>query len=96
MNLGSTIKHIRTRRGITQTEFATRCGITQTYLSKIERNSREPNLSILQAISNQLGLPLPILFFLTLDKEDIDEGKRDTFEILEPSLKSFIDELFKI
>ena len=51
MNLGNVIKNTRKKKGQTQTEFASLCGITQTYLSQIENNSKEPNLSILKVIS---------------------------------------------
>ena len=63
MDLGTAIRNIRKQRGQTQIEFASSCGITQTYLSQIENNSKEPNLSILKKISENLEVPLPILFF---------------------------------
>ncbi|WP_454059748.1 helix-turn-helix domain-containing protein [Elizabethkingia ursingii] len=71
MNLGTVIKDIRKQRGQTQTEFADSCGITQTYLSQIENNAKEPNLSTLKEISKNLDLPLPILFYLSLNEDDI-------------------------
>ena len=96
MNLGTTIKDIRKQRGQTQTEFASLCGITQTYLSQIENDNKEPNLSTLKDISRQLEMPLPILFFLSLNEEDIDPEKRKAFEIINPSVKSLINEFFRV
>lgn len=96
MDLGITIKNIRKQKGQTQTEFASACGITQTYLSQIESNQREPNLSTLKLISNGLNVPLPILFFLSLDKEDVQQNKRDAFEIIGPSVKSLVNEFFAV
>ena len=66
MDLGKTIKKIRKQKRQTQGEFALSCGITQTYLSQIESNLKEPNLSTLKSISESLNVPLPILFFLSL------------------------------
>lgn len=63
MDLGETIKSIRKQKGLKQNEFAQLCNITQAYLSQIENNLKEPNLSTLRVISNNLGIPLPILFF---------------------------------
>ena len=37
MDLGITIKNIRKQKKQTQSEFATSCGITQTYLSQIDK-----------------------------------------------------------
>ena len=75
-------------------EFAQSCGITQTYLSQIENNQKEPNLSTLKDISKNLDIPLPILFFLSLNEEDIPQEKRQAFEIISPSVKSLINEFF--
>lgn len=96
MDLGITIKNIRKQRKQTQSEFAASCGITQTYLSQIESNQREPNLSTLKLISNGLNVPLPILFFLSLDKEDVQQNKREAFEIIGPSVKSLVNEFFAV
>lgn len=96
MDLGITIKNIRKQKKQTQTEFALACGITQTYLSQIESNQREPNLSTLKLISTELNVPLPILFFLALDKEDVQQNKREAFEIIGPSVKSLVNEFFAV
>ncbi|MGK7897618.1 MAG: helix-turn-helix domain-containing protein [Xenococcus sp. (in: cyanobacteria)] len=96
MNLGQVIKNIRRTNGQTQNEFATECGITQTYLSQIESNLKEPNLSTLKRISEGLKVPLPILFFLSLDEEDIEPSKRKAFQIIGPSINSLVNEFFSV
>jgi transcriptional regulator with XRE-family HTH domain len=96
MDLGSTIKNLRKQRKQTQHEFAGRCGITQTYLSQIENNLKEPNISILDDISKELKLPLPVLFFLSMTESDVPEQKRQDFMKLAPALKSFVDGLFAV
>lgn len=96
MDLGIVIKNMRKQRKLTQKEFASLCGITQTYLSQIEGNHKDPNLSILKTISEKLNVPLPILFFQSLTEEDIQPNKRKAFEIISPSIKSLINEFFSI
>lgn len=96
MNLGNVIKNIRKKSGQTQVEFAEGCGITQTYLSQIESNSKEPNLSTLKSISDKLELPLPILFFLSITEDDVSSNKIDAFRKLSPSVRSLVDEFFPI
>ena len=96
MNLGNTIKNIRKKKGQTQKEFASQCGISQTYLSKIENNSKEPNLSTLKTISKVLNVPLPILFFLSMTDEDVPENKKEAFKIINPSIKSLVNEFFTV
>ena len=70
------------------------CGITQTYLSQIENNVKEPTISLLKRIAEKLHLPLPILCFLSLEKDDIEERKREAYELLMPSIKSLVNQFF--
>jgi transcriptional regulator with XRE-family HTH domain len=94
MDIGNTIKKIRIEKGFKQNEFAEKCGLTQAYLSKIENNQKEPTLNVLKTIANALETPLPILFFHSLDMEDIDPKKRDAFQIIFPSIKGMIESFF--
>lgn len=96
MDLGSVIRNIRKQKKMTQSEFCLRCGITQTYLSQIEGNLKEPNLSTLKSISAGLDVPLPILFFLSMNEEDVAPEKRQAFEIVSPSVKSLVNEFFTV
>lgn len=94
MDLGITIKELRKQKGITQSLLAEKSGITQTYLSQIESNDKEPNLSTLRVISEKLDVPLPIIFFLSLDEKDIKPDKFLAYTHLAPSIKAMIKELY--
>lgn len=94
MNVGQTIKDFRKKKGIKQGEFSKMCEITQTYLSLIESNQKEPNLSLLKTISENLEVPLAILVFLSLDINDVPDGKKDLYKILEPSLKDMVTQIY--
>jgi transcriptional regulator with XRE-family HTH domain len=94
MNIGHVIKDFRKQKGIKQGEFAELCKVSQTYLSLIESNQKDPNLSLFKTIAEQLEIPLPILFFLSLDENDVPEQKRNIFKILEPSLKDLIAQIY--
>ena len=96
MNLGNTIKNIRKHKGYTQGEFALECGITQTYLSQIENNQKEPNLSVLKTIADKLSIPLPILFFLSITEDDVQLEKREMFNLIDPAIKKIINEIFPV
>ena len=96
MDLGTAIKSIRKQKKLTQGEFASFCKISQTYLSQIENNMKEPNLSVLKTISDKLNVPLPILFFLSLTDEDVQPSKRKAFEIVGPAIKSMVNEFFTV
>ncbi len=94
MDLGLAIKSIRKQKGLKQNQFAELCDITPSYLSQIENNNKEPNLSILKIISDKLGTPLPILFFLSLDNDDINPEKKEAFQMIAPSIKSLVNQFF--
>ena len=94
MDLGSAIKKIRKENGFTQSFLAEKCGITQAYLSQIESNTKEPNISTIKKIAENLDIPLPILFFLSIENEDITPEKQEAFKIIESSVKSFITKFF--
>ena len=96
MDLGLAIKSIRKQKGLKQNQFAELCEITPSYLSQIENNNKEPNLSILKIISNNLGTPLPILFFLSLDNDDINPEKEEAFKMIAPSIKSLVNQFFAV
>lgn len=42
--------------GLSQVEFAERCGFYQTYLSRLERGQANPTINALEVIANGLGL----------------------------------------
>jgi XRE family transcriptional regulator, regulator of sulfur utilization len=96
MDLGTSIKNIRKKKGKTQGEFAALCDITQTYLSQIESNQKEPNLSTLKTISENLNMPLPMLFFISMTEDDVPENKRNAFKIIRPSVQSLVNEFFTV
>lgn len=94
MDLGQTIKKLREQRGLKQNTFAEKCDLSPAYLSQIENNQKDPNLSTIREISASLGIPLPILFFLSLDESDIPEKKREAFKMMSPVIKNMIQEFF--
>lgn len=94
MNIGQVIKQIRKEKGIKQGVFSKQCDITQTYLSLIESNRKEPNITTLKIIAENLNVPLQVLLFLSLDEKDIPERKKDIYKALEPSIKGMINQIY--
>lgn len=56
--LGQMIRAAREARGWTQADLATRAQVTQSYLSYLEQDQREPSLSIAARIARELEVPL--------------------------------------
>lgn len=96
MKIGKFISSTRKKLGIKQKQLAKQCGITPSYLSQIENDLREPNISTLKAIAESLNLPLPILFYLSLDETDIPLHKRESYKQLFPSINALIENFFNL
>lgn len=94
MNLGEAIKIHRKRLGLSQGDLAQSCGITQSYLSMIEKNKKEPNLSTLKVLSGKLNVPIPVLFFKSLDDADIPESKKEAYGVVSKSLDNLVNSIF--
>jgi transcriptional regulator with XRE-family HTH domain len=60
--LGGAIRQLRHNRGITQDELAKKAGLHRTYVSDMERGSRNPSLNSLQRVAEALGITLSEIF----------------------------------
>jgi transcriptional regulator with XRE-family HTH domain len=82
MNIGKAIKLCRVQKGMRQSELSESAKISVAYLSLIENDKRDPNFSVLQAISRSLDVPLSILVFLATDNSELKEMSPELFEKL--------------
>lgn len=72
MNLGRAIALCRKQREMNQAELAERAGVSVSYISLLEKNKRkDPTLSTIQNVSEALGVPSSILFFLAADQTEL-------------------------
>jgi transcriptional regulator with XRE-family HTH domain len=62
---GFAVKDRREALGLTQEEFAERAGIHRTYLSDIERGTRNVSLVNIERVASALSLKVSELFQLT-------------------------------
>jgi transcriptional regulator with XRE-family HTH domain len=56
------IRALRERQGITQEDFASRCGISVSFASLLERGERSPSYETMLQIADALDIPLSELF----------------------------------
>ncbi|MCK8496964.1 helix-turn-helix domain-containing protein [Myxococcus fulvus] len=68
--LARRIRALRERRGLTQEDFAVRCGISVSFASLLERGERSPSYETLLQVASALELPLWEL----LRVEDVDDA----------------------
>ena len=79
---------------MTQGDLARMCRIKQAYISQIENNKKEPNLSTIKSISMALGTPLPVIFLLSLEKIDVPRNKQTIFDAMKPSIAGFFKSIY--
>ena len=60
--LGENLRLLREIRGLSQEAFADLCGLHRTYLSGVERGSRNPTLAVIERIAKALEVPAADLF----------------------------------
>jgi transcriptional regulator with XRE-family HTH domain len=53
---GDSLRRLRKNRQISQEEFALVCGLDRTYISGLERGTRNPTLKVLLLISASLDI----------------------------------------
>jgi transcriptional regulator with XRE-family HTH domain len=66
MDIGSTIRAIRKRKGITLAQLCEGTGLSKGFVSQVENNKTSPSIATLESIAAYLNIPLP---YLLLHKE---------------------------
>ncbi len=60
--LGNNVQKFRKKNGLTQTELSNKIGISQKHLSDIETGTKFPSAAIIEKLSNELAVPVSLLF----------------------------------
>ena len=77
-DIGSRIKALRLKNGLTLEELGSRTELTKGFLSQLERNLTSPSLTTLEDIVEALGVSMA-KFFAEDDEEQIVFTKDDAF-----------------
>lgn len=101
MNIANKIKQLRASAGLTQEQLANRLGISAQSISKWETGVTMPDITLLPALSGELGVTIDDLFDLSVNQKmqrierrlDIEEEfSSDVFYEYESFLKTQLDE----
>lgn len=82
VKLGPTVRQIRSKRGLTQSEAASRAGLSTSYWALIEQGKRVPNLEVVEKMARVLRVPISILVFLASDMAELEKLDRSIAERL--------------
>ncbi len=94
MDIGRSIKEARKKLKMSQENLAKDTGLTQAYISKIERNQGSPGVDVIKNIAESLGMPMAILAWTATDIEDIEDSKKEMFSTLANSIDDLIEMTF--
>ena len=78
VNIGKTLKSIRTQHQLTLEDASKRTGVAKSTLSKIENEQISPTFTILQKLAKGLDIEIPQLF--VAPKQQQATGRRDITE----------------
>ena len=101
MNIANKIKQLRASAGLTQEQLANRLGISAQSISKWETGVTMPDITLLPALSGELGVTIDDLFDLSVNQKmqrierrlDVEEEfTSDVFYEYESFLKTQLDE----
>lgn len=56
--LAKNLRRLRQAKGVSQEAFADEAGIHRTYVSDLERGSRNPTITVIEKIARALGVPI--------------------------------------
>lgn len=90
MEIGTAIKGLRKSRGMTQKEFAEKCGLSANALCTLERNASFTTKDTIEKICAALSIPVSYLLFLSITDEDVPAEKRVAFKALEEPMKAVL------
>lgn len=96
MRIAETLNSFRKRIGYTQAELAKKSGLTQAYISAIELGNKEPSKETIQKISEAFGLSADVIVIYAAELSDIPDYKKQSFDIINGSMRKLIDELVDI
>src|SRR5216684_3955341 len=83
-DLGATIRKLREGRQLSLKEVAARSGLTQSFLSQVERNLTSPSVASLRKVAQAFGVPLTALFQGPTTPEDHVVRRNERRQLIHP------------
>ena len=74
--LGVNVRHHRRLRGMTQDQLAVAAGMERSYVSDLERGTRNPSVLALGRLANALGIKPHVLLLISDAVEVPDDYRR--------------------
>lgn len=93
MKIGQAIKELRKKANIKQGELAKTIGISNNAMCLIETNQTIPHGNTIKKISEALNIPVPLIYLMSIEINDINKDKVEIYKLLYPTIKEMIFKL---
>jgi transcriptional regulator with XRE-family HTH domain len=81
MDIGTTIRAVRQKKGITMSQLCEGTGLSQGFLSLLENNKTTPSLNTLESIANYLKVPLPYFLLKPNERMNVVRKNERTYSL---------------
>ena len=96
MDIGLAIKTVRKLQSVKQCDLAKEIGVSQSFLSLIESNKKNPSIGTLDKISAFFEIPIPIILWYGLDVYGIPFIKQHVYYCIKPAIDELFQAIFEI
>ena len=87
MDIGNAVKMLRMKKGMSQKDLSSMCGISANALCSIESGNTFPSKNTITKMCEALDIPNSYLLLFSISEEDIPENKRILYKTLCESIK---------
>lgn len=87
MEIGTSIRQIRRKRGITMGQLCEGTGLSQGFMSLVENNKTAPSLATLETIASYLNVPIPYLLLKREERMNVVRKADRTFSLYKGILR---------
>lgn len=95
MSYAQIFKESRKKSGMSGKDFASRLNITPNYLSNIENNRKFPSKNLVERLSVEIRVPVPILQWFSLTEDSIVSNKKAAFRNIKPAVDALLNQLIE-
>ncbi|MEO7047622.1 MAG: helix-turn-helix transcriptional regulator [Ferruginibacter sp.] len=94
MKLGQQLKAARKKSNLNQSQAASKIGISQTYLSQLETDTKSASPTTLDEICKAYSTHIALIIWKSVTEKDISKRKLKTYREIKPMMDKLIEEIF--
>lgn len=94
MNLSQAIGMLLEKRGMTQKQLAEKSNLSPTSISLLMKGHTQPRQETLNAIADALDVRPEYILFLSINREDVPEDRREIYDFLWPQMQETFLKVF--